>query len=182
MIESSAQVTRIELKLNTVQQLFNSLDPSPFHEKDLDREAEAYIVDWVLESPRENRLMLVLHLPRAACDPEQERSLTESIHNYFGYRVDVTARHLRLMFEQGRLALVIGLLFLATCLLAQHFIANLGLNSLFWSFLEQGLLIGGWVAMWKPIDIFLYQWWPIRRRRRTFERLATMPIKLQPRD
>jgi hypothetical protein len=30
----------IEVKVQTLHQLFNSMDPSPFHERDLDRDAE----------------------------------------------------------------------------------------------------------------------------------------------
>ncbi|WP_415176918.1 hypothetical protein [Porticoccus sp.] len=42
--------------------------------------------------------------------------------------------------------------------------------------LSEGLMIGGWVAMWRPMEIFLYRWWPIVRRRRTYIRLAEMPV------
>ena len=35
---------RIEIYLDRIEQLFNSMDPSPFHEKDLDRDAEEFIV------------------------------------------------------------------------------------------------------------------------------------------
>lgn len=38
---------RIELRLRHVNQLFNSLDPSPFYEQDLDSDAEEFIVGWV---------------------------------------------------------------------------------------------------------------------------------------
>ena len=34
----------IEVKVQTVHQLFNSMDPSPFHERDLDHNAEHFIV------------------------------------------------------------------------------------------------------------------------------------------
>jgi hypothetical protein len=44
--------------------------------------------------------------------------------------------------------------------------------------LREGLLIGGWVAMWRPIEIFLYDWWPIRAEARLFDRLSTMPVRI----
>ena len=43
---------------------------------------------------------------------------------------------------------------------------------------RESLLIGGWVAMWKPLEIFLYGWWPIRRERRLFDRLSAMPVRI----
>ncbi|MDQ3258423.1 MAG: hypothetical protein M3R15_31815 [Acidobacteriota bacterium] len=36
----------IEIYVDRIEQLFNSMDPSPFHEKDLDRDAEEFIVSW----------------------------------------------------------------------------------------------------------------------------------------
>jgi hypothetical protein len=53
----------IEIRLGRPQQLFNSFDPSPFHERDLDEDAEAYIVDSVDEFPLQKRLRLIIHLP-----------------------------------------------------------------------------------------------------------------------
>ncbi|HKQ14338.1 MAG TPA: hypothetical protein VJT80_12965 [Steroidobacteraceae bacterium] len=38
-------------------------------------------------------------------------------------------------------------------------------------------LILGWVAMWKPVEIFLYDWWPDLDRRRLVERIAHMQIE-----
>jgi hypothetical protein len=38
--------------------------------------------------------------------------------------------------------------------------------------LQQSFVIGGWVAMWRPIEVFLYDWWPIRAEARLYDRLA----------
>ena len=43
--------------------------------------------------------------------------------------------------------------------------------------IREGLLIGGWVAMWRPLEVFLYDWWPIRAEARLFDRLRTMPVQ-----
>ena len=45
---------------------------------------------------------------------------------------------------------------------------------------SEGLLILGWVAMWKPVEIFLYDWWPDLDKRRLFKRVAHMQIETQP--
>jgi hypothetical protein len=49
------------------------------------------------------------------------------------------------------------------------------------SIIDEGLLIMGWVAMWRPIETFLYDWWPIRRRRTLLEEIAQLPIEVRPR-
>ena len=45
--------------------------------------------------------------------------------------------------------------------------------------LRESLLIGGWVAMWRPLEVFLYDWWPIRAEARLYDRLAAMPVRIQ---
>jgi hypothetical protein len=47
--------------------------------------------------------------------------------------------------------------------------------------IAEGLLIMGWVAMWRPIETFLYDWWPIRRHRALLTQIARMPIEVRPR-
>ena len=53
----------IDVRVSDIRQLFNSLDPSPFHEKDLDRDAEDYIVGWADEVSPHAALELVVRLP-----------------------------------------------------------------------------------------------------------------------
>jgi hypothetical protein len=52
----------IKLKLRDMNQLFNSMDPSPFIEKDLDDDAEEFIVSWAREFPPDTPVMLSVHL------------------------------------------------------------------------------------------------------------------------
>jgi hypothetical protein len=174
----ASHVTTIEIRLQRLQQLFNSLDPAPFHLRDLDDDAEQYIVDWAREVPHDAPLALSLHLPAAEAAVANLHELTTAIRHYFACRAEVTDRQFRLLLADGRLALMIGLSFLVTCIVVHHLIADLAMVGLAWSVVEEGLLIAGWVAMWRPVDIFLYQWWPLRHRRQIYRRLAAMPVSI----
>jgi len=46
--------------------------------------------------------------------------------------------------------------------------------------LKESLLIGGWVAMWRPMQIFLYEWWPIVRRGRIYRNLGRAIVNVVP--
>lgn len=172
----------IELNLGSVQQLFNSFDPAPFREKDLEQAAEDYIVSAAADFALRTPLRLVIQLPREGHASEQAQSVPQAVHNYFDYRKLVMAHQLRQTLLQGRRALVIGLGFLFFCILQQQMIAALGKEGLFWSILQEGFLISGWVAMWYPINLYLYEWWPIRHRQRLYAKLARMPIELRAAD
>lgn len=169
----------VEIKLNQIRQLFNSFDPAPFPEKDLDSGAEKYIVDSVQELHLDAPIALVFHLPQQACTDAAAGNVPDAIHNYFLYRADITSKELRFTLKQGRIALIIGLAFLVLCIAAQQMISSLAKTGLLWSIVEEGFLISGWVAMWRPIQVFLYDWWPIRRRRLIFEKLAKIPVMLR---
>jgi hypothetical protein len=68
--------------------------------------------------------------------------------------------------------------FLVVCLSARELLASLG--SAVSRVLAEGFLIAGWVALWGPIDVFLYGWWPIAGRRRLLARLARIDVEVRP--
>ena len=173
-----ATAAKIEINLSRLPQLFNSLDPSPFLERDLDRDAEDYIVGSAEEAPRQHPLALVIHLPADQLPAQGLPNLREAIHNYFAYRRDQEDRRLRLLFRDGRIALLIGLSFLFCCVLLRELANSFG-NDTASDIFGEGMLIIGWVAMWRPLEIFLYEWVPIRRRCRILAKLAEMPVIVQ---
>src|SRR5450756_2782729 len=71
-------VHRIELRVQELAQLFNSMDPTPFHHKDLDRDAEAFIESWALEFPQDSRFHITVHLGQMP--PEDPTALVSLIH------------------------------------------------------------------------------------------------------
>lgn len=165
----------IELKLQTMQQLFESMDPSPFHERDLDADAEDFIVGWAQEYHVLTRLKLVVHLDqRPACE-DAGGIIAESVHHYFGYKAELNRRAFRLLMRDGWTSLLIGLCFLAACSTAAHALAP---RSDGWTVLREGLTIIGWVAMWSPLDIYLYRWWPVRRAGNIYRKLSEIPVEV----
>lgn len=171
-------IALIELKLQSINQLYNSLDPAPFHERDLDRDAEQFIVSWAQEYPLRAPLRLRIHLDRLPEVPGELDRIVDSVHHFFAYRNMLNRLDLRRLIYEGWISLIIGLLFLTTCILAAHtFARGTGLVSIV---LREGLTLVGWVAMWRPLDICLYRWWPIRRRGRIYDKLASVPIEVLP--
>jgi hypothetical protein len=168
-------VCLIEITLRELKQLFNTLDPAPFHEKDLDPAAEEYIVSAVRELGWQPS-RLVLHLPPGTAD-DHACGAVVAIRNYFADRTRHAREQLRLLFVRGVISLLIGLTFLATCLSVRELLmATVQPGDVI---LSEGLLILGWVAMWKPVEIFLYDWWPDLDKRRLFERIAHMQVETQ---
>ena len=171
-----AESARIELRLRELAQLFNSMDPSPFIDRDLDQNAEEFIVGWARELPVGRDFELVVHL---AEQPLAERAAgaEDAVQRYFGSRGEVKGRELRQLLRRGRISLLAGLLFLGVCYSLSVLVARIGVGA-FAGLAEEGLVIVGWVAMWRPLEIYLYDWWPLREEQNLFRRLARMSVRL----
>jgi hypothetical protein len=171
----------IELKVEKIAQLFNTLDPMPFRERDLDREAEEYILGWARELPAKTVLRIVVHVPASEAADESAHELRPALNRYFRYRAEFAAIDLNELFRKGRFSLAIGLIVLGVCLTAGHLLTQAWPDNELVYFINEGLVILGWVANWKPIEIFLHDWWPILRRRNLFQRLAAAEVEILPR-
>jgi len=171
----------IVVRVHGFTQLFNSLDPSPFLERDLDDDLVDYITSWAREIPPDRPLRLEVQLtqpPKRMTDAELLRS---AIQHHFANSAQLKRNELRQLMRRGRLSLAIGLGVLGTASIASELVQLAGDEPLL-NFLRDGLIIGGWVAMWKPLEILLYDWWPVRAEQRLHERLrdAQVGIRVAP--
>jgi len=170
----------IAIQIGDLHQLINSLDPSPFRERELDSDAEDHIVGWARELPRTAPIRIQIHMPAATAHETDEAELRETIVTHFSNAAVNCGRELRELLRIGRIQLGIGLVVLVLCVSAgQILIARFGGGPAI-QFADEGLVILGWVANWKPLETFLYGWWPIIRRRRLFLRLASAEVSLVP--
>lgn len=166
----------IEVHVGELKQLFHSLDPTPFRERDLDPKAEEFITGWARELPSEAALTLRVHVDEQSPTADEIKVLQGATRDYFSERAGETRRRLRRLFQVGRTSLAIGLVFLALSIVAGDLIAALLSASRFGGIARESLLIGGWVAMWRPLEIFLYDWWPIRDEAKLLDRLSAMTV------
>jgi hypothetical protein len=166
----------IEVKVQTLHQLFNSMDPSPFHERDLDHDAEEFIVSWAQEYHRATPLKLLVHLGQPPESADGAKLIADSIHHYFDYKAEINRHELRRLMREGWQSLLIGLTFLAACVITAQ---TMALHGEWHTVFKEGLTIIGWVAMWHPLEIYLYRWWPVRRLGRIYDKLSEIPVELR---
>jgi hypothetical protein len=107
---------RVELNLREVGQVFNTMDHSPFQERDLDHDAEEFILSWVREFPVNGPVVLVVHLSEFPPGQEPQPLVEGAVHNYFAYRARLNRLEFGRLMKEGRQNLAIGLLFLLACL------------------------------------------------------------------
>ena len=96
MNSGAVPVHKIELRLRDVAQLFNSMDPTPFHHKDLDPDAEEFIESWALEFPPDSRFHITIHVERWPAEGDPTALVAEAVHNYFEYKSELDRKSTRL--------------------------------------------------------------------------------------
>lgn len=91
--------------------------------------------------------------------------------------LDQQRRAIRLL---GRRELVFGLLFLAICLLIAILLeATISDRAFLGRFLVEGVVIIGWIALWHPVDMLIYDSWPVDRDTRIYERIRDLPVRIE---
>jgi hypothetical protein len=168
----------VEIKVKAAAQLFDARDPAPFLERDLDDDAVEYLVSSVEEFPLRTPMRIVIHVSDGGDSSLDSEAIRDSIHNYFEYKAELLRKRLTRVMKTGQVFLVIGVFFLAACLglarLVGAVISGPGAD-----IAHEGLVITGWVAMWRPIDLFLFDWWPLVEKRRYYLKLATTDISVK---
>jgi hypothetical protein len=167
----------IEVHVSELKQLFNAIDPSPFRERDLDPQAEEFITDWAKEASPGVTFGLAVYLDRPAGLANEPAELREAIHEFFRHRAELSRLRVRELFRRGRTSLAIGVCTLGVSIAGGNLVGTF-FNTHLAKILEESLLIGGWVAMWRPMEIFLYDWWPIRAEATLADRLSVMPVRI----
>ena len=152
----------VDLRLRHERQLFDARDPAPFRERDLDDEAVEWILESLEELPRGLPFKIVIHFTEGPGSMSAD-AIRESVREHFAYEIRRLHRLRRRELQDGALFLALATLILVACmglavLARRHGGSAVGLV------LGEGLPIVGWVAMWRPLELFFYDGWPIRRR------------------
>lgn len=156
------------------------MDPSPFRDRDLDSKAEEFILSWAHELPPRKPIELVIHVDNPP--PAQAAAVAQdAVRHYFASRTEMKQREFRMLLRRGRMSLFIGLVFLAGCLVTSEIVTTTAHSTLA-KIVGESLTIVGWVALWRPLEIYLYDWWPMLEERRILKRLEQMVVRIETKD
>lgn len=161
----------VNIHIRDLSQLFNSLDPSPFWDRDLDREAAQFIEEEFSEKLSAESWVLHVYAQEGGTSPTD---LQTALENYYGRMASSTRRALREHLWSSQRTLIAG---------AVVFLLSMGLRSMLGGLvgrlppiLDEGLIILAWLALWRPAEMLLYGWVPLRRKQHLYERLAGIRV------
>ena len=179
-MQPSRRDNTIVLQLRDRSDLLNP-DPSPLSGEVITPEAETYIVRKAKQLRAKEPIRLAIELPAPAVSAADKGDLGKAITEHFRNAANMEAVDLRELFRNGCKALLMGLLVLSTCLFLAWFYTDRLPESRIPRVLQESFVILGWVSMWRPIEIFLYEWLPLVWRRNLFLRLSDATVTTEHR-
>lgn len=168
----------IDIRLRNARQLFDGRDPAPFRERDLDPNAVEYIDSAAEEIAAAKPMKLVLFLEEPSALSLSVAEIESAIRAHFEHEHAQITRRLRQQRRFGRTALAVGLSVLIGLLTLAEMTRRLP-HGYAPDILREGLVITGWVAMWRPIEVLLYDWWPLAQTRKRIARILATPVEVR---
>jgi hypothetical protein len=169
------QAEMIVISLDSIDQLIEPCPPSPFRKRQLREEAERFLVEHVTALPRQAPAKLLISLPHS--EANDERKVVDAIHADFNFRRIEAEKHLAQTRRFGWRSLVIALLFLAAAMLAVQLMKRYLPPVALVSVVTEGLTVFAWVALWRPGELLLYEWYPFTRDARLFRKLEQCEVR-----
>lgn len=163
----------IQVRVATVRDIFNPMDPTPLEERSLNPEVADWIEEWAEDLEKDKPITVEIYVADGQY-AGREQAIVNGLHNHFEYREWQEGRELRKLLRQGRFSLLIGVFAFAGFNAAARLIGTSG-NPII-EVIHEGLAVLGWISMWKPLEILLFDWWPIRREQRACRRLAEAEV------
>ena len=164
----------VDVKINNIEQLFDNRDPAPFRERDLDPGLAEYLRDAAEDLAEARAYRIVFWLERP-CPPGE---IEQAFHAHFADVLERIRRERRRRRRTGQAALSLAVVLVFVLLSLAQLVGNLVPGTLGIG-LREGLVISSWVVMWRPIEVLIYDWIPVRRERRVLSKLLEASIDVR---
>ena len=175
---TSGDKSLIEVRVKNAQQLFDVRDPAPFRERDLDDDFVEYITTSVEEIGHNSNLKIVINIGEKETESIEKTVIKEAIESYLDYQIELKRLHLSKLFRTVRLFLFFGLASLFACLFVARTIEKKFDPDIFFYVTREGFVILGWVAIWKPFELVLFDWYPVFDKIKLLKKLRVCEIDI----
>jgi hypothetical protein len=165
----------IKLQLQNITELLQI--PVSFNSKNtLKSDAEEFIVEEAEALPAKAPINIKVHLSVSSIKYKDD--IGPSIQRHFSYRREQSQNEYKRIFKYGWRILFIALSLLAmiftiTEIAFYYFPDNKPLL-----FIHESFIILSWVALWRPLELLLYEWYPVKTDINIYSRLEHSNVQV----
>ncbi len=165
---------RIEIRVQHVDDLFQSFDPAPMEERRIAVEADAYISERAAELSDAHPFRLLIQLPagESHCSDAVQRAFRTHFATAAKIRKSMIRQHFRASWRTFFMA-VLAAIMLVTLSQAIAAASEAALMNKF----ANGLSIAVWVVLWRPFEMLIHDWRPMDREYRLYRRLEGIEVE-----
>lgn len=178
---AAAKYYDIALHLDRIKFLFHEQEFDPLNKRYDSASGLDQIITELKPKSLQQPIRATIFLPREQISGDSESVSSDVVRGYCDVQIHRINQDMASLRWQGIKALQTGVLFLAACLLLSAFFSGLeALPEFLRTFLSEGFLIAGWVSLWHPTELLLYEWWPLWRDKKLYNRIRDMEIIIAP--
>lgn len=164
----------VQIHVREMAQLYNALDPSPFWDRDLDHNAAEFIEGEFRERHAADLWHLVI---RVRTEKADAKTLQKAVESYYDRLVSSARRELKEHLRGAQLGLLAGLVLFGIFMGARALLHTTIFKVP--AAVDEGLMILAWLTLWRPAETLAYEWVPLYRRRRLYQRLRAIRVSVR---
>lgn len=171
----------VDLYLSDIHNFFQTPEVDPFFGENIEASGVDQLMDTLNARRRAHKRIssITIHLPAAMIMPELAARTRAAIEVYCNTQVRLAVQKKREVWLEGWRSLRIGSVFWIVCLalslLAEKLLAD---YSAFGRLFGEGFIIAGWVGLWRPAELLLYEWRPYKREGELYEAIKRMDVRI----
>ncbi|MBU0461292.1 MAG: hypothetical protein KJ574_01765 [Nanoarchaeota archaeon] len=167
----------LEFAIKELDDFYDPLDPDSLHERDLNPAIVDRVLQEIIIFPHDAELRFLFHLPKKWKKHNVEKHLENAVRHTFKYNYLDVNIHLHRRMRKGKKIFVAASVIFIGLVSTAKIIESMAADSFAWIVIAEGLYIGGWVSLWRPIETLLYDWLPLKEEKKRYARLLHMDIK-----
>lgn len=172
----------VTLQLSDIHNFFQTQEVDPFHGENIEESGIDQLMDTL--KARSHRAppvtQIVIRLPASSIEPDLAARTRTAIGSYCRAQIRIAEQKKRDIIIQARRAVPVGFLFWAGCLLMSlGFEAVLRSETILGRVFSEGFIIAGWVGLWHPAELVLFDWRPYAREIKLYEQIAAMDVAIE---
>ena len=164
----------IDVRVPAIENLFDKRDPAPFRDRDLDPGLREYLYESAEDLLSSGAPHLVFWIEKP-CDA---KTIEEPVRSHFTFELERLDRHRRREVRVGFLTLLLAFALIAAFISVSQLVAW-QLSGSFGTALKEAISISGWVLLWRPVELLIYDGLPWRHERRVLRVLLAAPIDVR---
>ena len=175
-MNNASSASTVSVEVVSVEMMLD-LGNTPFTTPGLHADVASHILEHARHFPVRNNFRINVSVP--AKDMVYAEEVQLAIHHHFKTAEIHAARELSEIWRDGRIATMIGLLFMSLLLGTGQLVMSITERES--RLITESMTVFGWVSMWRPAELLLYDHWPVRRNRILARQLAKAEVVLIPR-